>query len=112
MFFAKFAPLLLLPYAASAAGVHKLRLKKLPQTLSNQHLETAYLAEKYGAQPPAQMPLLGSKDTGRRMRFSHPGHDDDDLFWTQEEEILANGGHSVPLTSKSLIILVAQRLPC
>lgn len=86
------APLLLLPYAA-AAGVHKLKLKKLDTAPVNPFLESAYLAEKYGAQTPSQMPLLGSGGQGRRLD-SRP---DDDLYWTQEEAI--NGGHNIPLTS-------------
>lgn len=102
--------LLLLPYVVSASGIHKLKLKKLPQVASNQHLESAYLAEKYGAQAPAQMPLAGSADAAGRMRFSRPGQSDDDLFWTQEESIIANGGHGVPLTSEYSTALVAYRV--
>jgi saccharopepsin len=97
MFLSAVAPLLLLPYAA-AAGVHKLKLKKLDITLAdiNPSLESAYLAEKYGAQTPAQMPLFGSGGQGRRLD-SRPTPDD--LYWTQEE--ITNGGHNhnVPLTS-------------
>ncbi|KAI0268278.1 aspartic peptidase domain-containing protein [Gloeopeniophorella convolvens] len=89
------APLLLLPYAA-AAGVHKLKLKKLDTAPVNPSLEGAYLAEKYGAQVPAQMPLLGSGGQGRRLN-SRPNHEGDDLYWTQEE--ILKGGHGVPLTN-------------
>nr|KAH9077199.1 aspartic peptidase A1 [Lactarius deliciosus] len=53
------APFLLIPYVA-AAGVHKLKLKKIDISPVNPSLEGAYLAEKYGAQAPAQMPLLGT----------------------------------------------------
>jgi saccharopepsin len=86
-------PFLLLPYAA-AAGVHKLKLKKLETVPINPSLESAYLAEKYGAQVPAQLPLFGSGGQGRRLD-SRPVSDD--LYWTQEE--ILNGGHNVPLTS-------------
>jgi saccharopepsin len=97
MFLSAIAPLLLLPYAA-AAGVHTLKLKKLdiaPADI-NPSFESAYLAEKYGAQTPAQMPLLGTGGQGRRLD-SRPTRDD--LYWTQED--ITNGGHNhnVPLTS-------------
>ncbi|KAI0004995.1 endopeptidase [Russula compacta] len=93
MYLPTLAPFLLLPYAA-AAGVHKLKLKKLDTVPVNPSLEGAYLATKYGAQTPTQMPLLGSGGQGRRLD-SQPIHDD--LYWTQEEII--NGGHNVPLTN-------------
>jgi saccharopepsin len=95
MLLSAIAPLLLLPYAA-AAGVHKLKLKKLDTAPINPSLESAYLAEKYGAQTPSQMPLLGSGGQGRRLD-QRPA--DDDLYWTQEETI--DGGHNIPLTSLS-----------
>ena len=84
------APFLLIPYVA--AGVHKLKLKKIDTAPVNPSLESAYLAEKYGVPVPAQMPLLGSGGQGRRLDSHH-----DNLYWTQEEHI--NGGHNVPLTS-------------
>jgi|ERR1700722_5088781 len=84
------APLLFVPFAA--AGVHRLKLQKLPLTLNNPSLESAYLAEKYGAPSPSQRPLMGAGGAGRRI--AHP--EQKDLFWTQEE---LKGGHSVPLTS-------------
>jgi len=87
------APFLLIPYVA-AAGVHKLKLKKIDTTLVNPSLEGAYLAEKYGAQAPAQLPLMGSGGQGRRVD-SRPHRDD--LYWTQED--ILNGGHNVPLTN-------------
>ncbi len=90
MYLSAFAPLLLLPYAA-AAGVHKLKLKKLDNGPINPSLESLYLAEKYGYHS-NQMPLLGSGGQGRRLG-SPPS---DDLYWTQE---VINGGHNVPLTS-------------
>lgn len=99
MILSTIAPLLLLPYVA-AGGVHKLKLKKLPPVSSNPALESAYLAEKYGAQSPAQMPLAGSGGAGRRIRLARPGENEEDLYWTQREQVL-NGGHGVPLTSKS-----------
>jgi saccharopepsin len=92
MYLSAFAPLLLLPYAA-AAGVHKLKLKKLDNGPINPSLESLYLAEKYGYRPSTQMPLLGSGGQGRRLE-SRPVSDD--LYWTQE---IINGGHNVPLTS-------------
>ena len=97
MFLPAITPLLLLPYVA-AAGVHKLKLKKLdisPLDI-NPSLESAYLAEKYGAQTPAQMPLLGSGGQGRRLDSRPPR---DDLYWTQEEVINGGKNHNVPLTS-------------
>ncbi|KAG6831591.1 hypothetical protein H0H92_009064 [Tricholoma furcatifolium] len=81
--------LALLPFAVSAAGVHKLKLQKLPSAPSNADLEAAYLADKYGAQ--LQSPLMGAGGSGRR--FARPGSKDgEDLFWTQ-------GSHNVPLSN-------------
>ncbi|KAI0068841.1 endopeptidase [Artomyces pyxidatus] len=93
MILSTLAPLLFVPYAA-AGGVHKLKLKKLPPVDSNPSLESAYLAEKYGAQAPSQMPLVGSGGAGRRLMHRPQGGDD--LYWTQEE---LKGGHGVPLTN-------------
>ncbi|TFK56005.1 endopeptidase [Heliocybe sulcata] len=82
---------LALPFlAANAAGVHKLKLKKLPPVSSNPSLEAAYLAEKYGAGP--QTPLFGSGGQGRRVQQG-----DEDLYWTQD--IAIDGGHGVPLSN-------------
>ncbi|KAG1907147.1 Asp-domain-containing protein [Suillus fuscotomentosus] len=83
--------LCLLPFAS--AGVHKLKLNKLPQVSPGHALETAYLAEKYGAAPYQQLPLMGAGGAGRHIR---PPTGEDDLFWTQE---VINGGHDVPLTN-------------
>lgn len=95
----KAAPLILLPLAAAAGGVHKLKLSKLPQTLANPELESAYLVEKYGGE--VQTPLMGAGGAGRNVRLARPSHQDGEpLFWTQEDA-LANGGHSVPLSSMS-----------
>ena len=104
----KFSPafvslLSLVPFVA-AAGVHKLPLKKLAPAASNTALETAYLAEKYGAQSSFQMPMAGAGGSGRRLRFSD-NERDDDLFWTQQEDVNAQKGHGVPLTSKLNIAL-------
>jgi len=93
MLLSAFTPLLLLPFAS--AGVHKLKLQKLPSVSPGHVLETAYLAEKYGSQVPyQQLPLFGSGGAGRRVR---PSHKEDDLFWTQED--LLNGGHEIPLSN-------------
>ncbi|KZT26870.1 endopeptidase [Neolentinus lepideus HHB14362 ss-1] len=82
---------LALPFlAANAAGLHKLKLKKLQPVSSNPSLEAAYLAEKYGAQP--QTPLFGAGGQGRRVQ-----QEDDDLYWTQE--VALEGGHGVPLSN-------------
>jgi saccharopepsin len=94
MLLSAFSTLLLLPFAS--AGVHKLKLQKLPSVAPGHALETAYLAEKYGAHDPnQQLPLIGAGGAGRNVR---PTPDSDDLFWTQED--LLNGGHNVPLSSK------------
>ncbi|KZV75167.1 Asp-domain-containing protein [Peniophora sp. CONT] len=97
----KFSPafvslLALVPYVA-AAGVHKLPLKKLAPAASNPALETAYLAEKYGAQSSFQTPMAGAGGSGRRLRYSEG--EQDDLFWTQQDEVNAQKGHGVPLTN-------------
>lgn len=97
MIFSALAPLLLLPLVS--AEVHKLKLQKLPRTASNHALESAYLADKYGANAVAQTPLMGSGGSGRNVRLSRPGqHGDDELFWTQEMAN-TNGGHNIPLSS-------------
>ena len=89
--------LLLLP-AATQAGVHKLKLHKIKHENVNPALETAYLTEKYGGQ--AQLPMLGAGGMGRQLRVSRPSvnEEGEDLLWTQE---MINGGHNVPLSSKS-----------
>lgn len=100
MFLSAFATtLLLLPFAS--AGVHKLKLQKFP-SVAPSHLDTAYLAEKYGSQSPhQQLPLFGAGGAGRKVQPSPEG---DDLFWTQEE--LLNGGHSIPLSSTNSPLLI------
>ena len=80
--------LALLPLA-NAAGVHRLKLKKLPPASNNPALEGAYLADKYGAS--VQSPLMGAGGAGRRL--GRPtSKDGEQLLWTQ-------GGHNVPLSS-------------
>lgn len=93
----KLSPLFLalIPFV-SAAGVHRLKLQKIPSVASNPELESAYLAEKYGSAPVAQLPLMGAGGSGRRVRRPSM-NDGEQLFWTQEE---LKGGHGVPLTSK------------
>lgn len=88
----------LLPLVA-AGRTHKLKLHKVPPTSASPALESAYLAEKYGAAQPQQSPLMGAGGSGRRI--NHLG---EPLFWTQEE---IQGGHKVPLTS-TLTTLFAE----
>lgn len=83
--------LALLPFA-TASRLHKLKLHKLAPADNNPALESAYLAEKYGAPSQIQMPLFGIGGSGRRLERPTT----DGLFWTQEE---LKGGHKVPLTS-------------
>ncbi|KAG6916631.1 hypothetical protein DXG01_006127, partial [Tephrocybe rancida] len=79
----------LLPFV-SAAGVHKLKLKKLPPAASNPTLEATYLAEKYGGLSP-KTPLMGTGGSGRQVA-SPTSNNGEQLHWTQ-------GGHNVPLTN-------------
>jgi len=97
MLLSALTPLLLLPYVT--AGVHKLKLKKLPPVANNPSLETAYLAEKYGTAPPTQLPLMGAGGEGRRIRLTRPGEVAEDLYWTQDG-VVTQGGYNVPLTSQ------------
>ncbi|KAF8076439.1 aspartic peptidase A1 [Lyophyllum atratum] len=93
MIFTSYTPLALALLPFVSAGVHKLKLKKLPPTSSNPALESAYLAEKYGAQ--LQAPLMGAGGSGRRV--SRPtSKDGEQLFWTQET---VKGGHPVALNN-------------
>ncbi|KAF9534288.1 aspartic peptidase domain-containing protein [Crepidotus variabilis] len=87
----KLSPLFvaLLPFVAGS--VHKLKLQKLPAAQNNPQLESAYLAEKYGAAP-QQLPLMGAGGAGRKFK----NEKDENMFWTQEQ---LKGGHSVPLTN-------------
>ena len=102
MFLSRLAPLLIIPFVA-AEGVHKLKLKKLQPTVQNPALETAYLAEKYGAY--GQVPMMGAGGSGRNIRLTRPSHNElgQDLVWTQEE-FNVDGGHSVPLSSMSHVL--------
>lgn len=96
MLLSAFATLLLLPFAS--AGVHKLKLHKIPQVTPGHALETAYLAEKYGATvSPQQLPLMGAGGAGRNIRPAP----EDELYWTQED---LSDGHKVPLTSMSSFV--------
>jgi len=102
------SPLLLalLPFV-TASRLHKLKLQKLPPAANNPELESAYLAEKYGAPSQLQMPLLGLGGSGRRIE--RPTTDgNEQLFWTQEE---LKGGHSVPLTSLLSILDLVSHPP-
>ncbi|KAF8812479.1 endopeptidase [Phlegmacium glaucopus] len=86
--------LALLPFV-TASRLHKVKLQKLPPAANNPELESAYLAEKYGAPSQIQAPLLGIGGSGRRIE--RPTTDGkEQLFWTQEE---LKGGHSIPLTN-------------
>jgi saccharopepsin len=90
-----FTPLIALLPLVSAGRIHKLKLQKLPPTASNPILESAYLAEKYGAPPQLQLPLMGAGGVGRRV--GRPSmRDGEQLYWTQEA---LKGGHGVPLSS-------------
>jgi len=94
MILSTLAYFLVLPFVA-ADGIHKLKLQKLPPAINNPFLETAYLAQKYGAVGPTQVPMMGAGGAGRR--FARPGKKNGEDFWTQEE---LKGGHGVPLSSK------------
>ncbi|KAJ2936937.1 hypothetical protein H1R20_g173, partial [Candolleomyces eurysporus] len=85
MILSALAPLALslLPLS-SAQGVHKLKLHKLPPTEGSPVLETAYLAEKYGAQ---NQVMLGAGSTGRRLHSPNG----EQMFYTQEQ---LKGGHN------------------
>ena len=51
---------------------------------------------------------LREQEEIQRRSSVHPPSDnerDDDLFWTQQEDVNAQKGHGVPLTSKSNIAL-------
>ncbi|KAG6327815.1 hypothetical protein ID866_11274, partial [Astraeus odoratus] len=90
MLLSAFATLILIPFAS--AGVHRLKLQKVPGSIHRHALEVAYLAQKYGMQVPyQQLPLMGADGTGRNIRPTPQ----DDLYWTQED--LLDGGHNVPL---------------
>ena len=71
--------------------------------MDNMELQTAYLAQKYGAQANSQTPLMGAGGSGRRLWAGRPSKNEDgeNLFWTQETaETTLTGGHGVPLSSK------------
>lgn len=84
-------PLLLALLPLVSGEIHRLKLQKLPAAVGNPDLESLYLAEKYGAPPQAQKPILNAG------RFSRPSIiNGEQTFWTQED---LKGGHKVPLTS-------------
>jgi saccharopepsin len=86
--------LLLLPFSSASDGVHRMKLKKIAPTAPGSAEEAALLAKKYGG----QVPLAGAGGFGRKFA-TPPSSKNDDLFWTQE--IVADGGHGVPLSSTS-----------
>jgi saccharopepsin len=90
--------LLILPFVNAGDGMHRMKLKKLAQTAPGSAQEAALLAQKYGG----QVPLAGAGGFGRKFA-SPPTSKDEDLFWTQD--IVANGGHGVPLSSTSAGLL-------
>lgn len=94
------SPVILALLPLVTAKVHKLKLQKIPPTASNPDLETAYLAEKYGAPAQVQFPLMGAGGSGRRVERPSTDNLGEPLFWTQEQ---LKGGHGVPLTSMSLL---------
>ncbi|KAG8987192.1 Vacuolar protease A [Tulasnella sp. JGI-2019a] len=82
--------LALLPLAANA-GVHRLKLQKLPPAQQQGgRSDVEHLALKYGA----QVPLGGFGGSGRKTPK------DESLYWTQNEpEFNAQHGHGVPLSN-------------
>ena len=72
--------------------MHRMKLKKAPQTAPGSTQEAALLAQKYGG----QVPLAGTGGFGRK--FANPPTDEH-MFYTQD--IIAEGGHGVPLSSTS-----------
>lgn len=59
------------------------------------------MSEKYGGE--AQVPLMGAGGMGRQVRLSRPSYssEGEELLWTQD--VASNGGHNVPLSSKSVL---------
>ncbi|KAI0373777.1 aspartic peptidase A1 [Pilatotrama ljubarskyi] len=87
--------LALLPFVA-AAGVHKLRLKKVSPAASNPMLESAFLAEKYGGH--SKMPLGAGID--HKMRLSRLTVDDgEEPFWARSHDSTTQDGHDLPLSN-------------
>jgi saccharopepsin len=83
-------PLALLPFA-SAAGVHKMKLDKMPVDLQsfNPEAESVFLSQKYGSQTTMRTPPY--------LRFARPSSNQG-LLRSQGDAIV-NGGHQVPLSS-------------
>ncbi|KZT41155.1 putative PEP4-aspartyl protease [Sistotremastrum suecicum HHB10207 ss-3] len=73
-----------------------MKLHKMPLSATgNPSYEAARLAHKYGA-PVEQVQLGGAGGFGRK--FVTPPVKDQDLYWTQQDELI-QGGHPVPLTN-------------
>jgi len=93
--------LALLPFVY-ADRIHKLKLKKVESVNDaaafDPEIESAYLAQKYGALNQLQLPLIGAGGSGRRTRRPTV-KDGEQLLWTQEQ---LKGGHGVPLSSMSI----------
>ncbi|KAG8911623.1 Vacuolar protease A [Tulasnella sp. 408] len=86
------ATVALLPLAAHA-GVHRMKLQKLPAQSHDGLSDVAHLAQKYGG----QVPLGGFGGSGRKVAVEDK---DDSLYWTQNQQDLINkGGHGVPLSN-------------
>lgn len=86
------ATIALLPLAAHA-GVHRMKLQKLPVQSQDGLSDVAHLAQKYGG----QVPLAGFGGAGRKVATEEK---DNSLYWTQNQQDLINkNGHGVPLSS-------------
>ncbi|KAG9020868.1 Vacuolar protease A, partial [Tulasnella sp. UAMH 9824] len=86
------AAVALLPLAAHA-GVHRMKLQKLPNQSQDGVSDVAHLAQKYGA----QIPLGGFGGAGRKVASDDK---DNNLYWTQnQQEFIHGGGHEVPLSN-------------
>jgi len=96
--------LLILPFVHAGDGVHRMKLKKIAQTAPGSAQEAALLAQKYGG----QVPLAGAGGFGRKFAVP-PISKDEDLFWTQD--VVANGGHPIPLNSASPTLRIPGRSP-
>ncbi|KAG8832912.1 Vacuolar protease A [Serendipita sp. 399] len=94
--------LLLLPFAHAEDGIFRMKLNKIPQTAPGSAEEAALLAQKYGG----QVRLAGAGGFGRKLARP-PSSSDDNLFWTQE--LVASGGHGVPLSSASITALFVRK---
>jgi saccharopepsin len=87
-----------LPLASNALQ-HRLKLNKLQPTALDPQREAEHLASKYGVTRTA---LAGAGGVGRKLRGGVvTPREDDGLYWTQgdHQEVLAGGGHNVPLNN-------------